>query len=40
MNPLTEQYSEEENKILLRIALNGDRKAMDELILGFYKHVS
>lgn len=32
MNPLTEQYSEEKSKKLLRTALKGDRKAMDELI--------
>lgn len=32
MNPLTEQYSEEQNRKLLRTALKGDRKAMDELI--------
>ena len=32
MNPLTEQYSEEKSKKLLRTVLKGDRKAMDELI--------
>ena len=31
-NPLTEKYSEEKNKELVRQCLNGDRKALDELV--------
>ncbi len=32
MNPLNEEYSEEKNKNLLRLSLDGDKKAMDDLI--------
>lgn len=32
MNPLTETYSEEENKELVRKSLNGDRKSLDQLV--------
>lgn len=31
-NPLAEKYSEEENKMLVRKSLDGDRQALDELV--------
>ncbi|MEO1052542.1 MAG: RNA polymerase sigma factor [Bacteroidota bacterium] len=32
INPLSENYSEQENKDLVKAALNGDRKALDKLV--------
>ncbi len=32
INPLAENYSEEENKELVRASLNGDRKSLDKLV--------
>lgn len=32
MNPLSENYSEEHNQKLVKASLNGDRKALDELV--------